>query len=69
MTKVQTTFKLSRPLTDEDLKSVAHVHAVYGMFAVRVSPGGDELFVEYDASRLSLKEVRGTLGENGLPIA
>ncbi len=68
MTKVQTTFKLSRPLTDGDLKRIAHVHAVYGMFAVRVSPAGDELFVEYDASRLSPKEVRGTLEENGLPL-
>ncbi len=69
MTKVQTTFKLSRPLTDGDLKSIAHVHSVYGMFAVRVAPGGDELFVEYDASRLLPKEVRGTLEENGLPLA
>ena len=68
MTKVQTTFKLSRPLTDDDLKHISHMHAVYGMFATRLLPSGDELFVEYDASRLSPKEVRGTLAENGLPI-
>ena len=68
MTKVQTAFKLSRPLNDRDLKSIAHVHAVFGMFAVRVAPTGDELFIEYDASRLSLQEVRGTLEENGLPL-
>ncbi len=68
MTKVQTTFKLSRPLTDGDLKSISHVHAVYGMFAVRVSAADDELYVEYDASRLSREEVRGTLEENGLPL-
>ncbi|MBV8867770.1 MAG: hypothetical protein JO210_20400 [Acidobacteriaceae bacterium] len=69
MTKVQTVFKLSRPLTDGDLKSISHMHAVYGMFAVRVAPSSDELLVEYDASRLSLKEVRGTLEQNGLPLA
>ena len=68
MTKVQTTVKLSRPLTDKDLESISHMHAVYGMLATRVSPSGDELFVEYDASRLSLKEVRGTLAQNGIPI-
>ncbi len=69
MTKVQTTFKLSRPLTDDDLKSISHVHAVYGMFATKLLPSGNELFVEYDSSRLTPKEVRGTLEENGLPLA
>ena len=69
MTKVQTTFKLSRPLTDDDLKSISHVHAVYGMFATKLLPSGNELFVEYDSSRLTSKEVRGTLEENGLPLA
>ncbi len=68
MTKVQTKFKLSRALDDRDLQAISKVHAVYGMFATKVTPEGDALFVEYDASRLSLKEVRGTLAENGLPI-
>lgn len=67
MTKVQITFPLSRPLEDKDLNSISRVHAVYGMFAVRLLPT-NELFVEYDASRLSPKEVRGTLAENGIPI-
>ncbi len=69
MTKVQTTFKLSRPLTGDDLGSIAHMHSVYGFLAVRVQPSGHELFVEYDFSRLSAKEVRGALEENGLPLA
>ena len=68
MTKVQTTFKLSRALADQDLENISRIHCVYGMFQVRVRPSGDELFVEYDASRLSLKEVRGTLEEHGLPL-
>ena len=69
MTKVQTTFKLARSLDDRDLKRISHIHAVYGIFAARVLPSGDELFVEYDASRLSPDEVRGTLEQNGIPIA
>lgn len=69
MTKVQTTFKLYRSLNDKDLNAISHMHAVYGMLLVRLSPSGDELFIEYDASRLSIKEVRGTLEENGLPLS
>ena len=69
MTKVQTTFKLSRALGDKDLDAISHMHTVYGLFATRLLPSGEELFVEYDASRLSLREVRGTLEQNGLPLA
>ncbi len=68
MTKVQTTFKLSRALEDKDFENISRIHSVYGMFATRVQPSGDELFVEYDAARLSLKEVRGTLEQHGLPL-
>lgn len=68
MTKVQLTFKLARGLNDEDLKQIARVHSVYGMFATRVVSSGQALFVEYDASRLSPKEVRATLEQHGLPL-
>ncbi len=69
MTKVDITFKLSRALTDGDLKSIARIHSVYGMLTTQVLPSGDELFVEYDASRLNPKEVQGTLEEHGIPLA
>ncbi len=68
MTKVQLSFKLSRPLEDADLRQIARVHAVFGILAVRVASSGDELFVEYDASRLTPKEVQGTLTTHGLPL-
>jgi len=58
MTKVQLSFKLSRPLEDADLRQIARVHAVFGILAVRVASSGDELFVEYDASRLTPKKSR-----------
>jgi hypothetical protein len=68
MTKVQLTFKLSRSLTDDDLKQIAKVHSVYGMFATKIISAGQALFVEYDASRLSPNEVRATLEQHGLPL-
>jgi hypothetical protein len=69
MTKVQITYKLTRALTEQDLKSLAHVHSVYGILAARLHGSGDDLFIEYDASRLSPKEVRGMLHEHGIPVA
>jgi hypothetical protein len=68
MTKVQLSFKLSRPLSDEDLKQVSRVHAVFGILAVRVPATSGELFVEYDASRLSVPDVKGILDKHGLPL-
>jgi hypothetical protein len=69
MTKVQLTFPLTRGLNAEDLKQIAKVHAVYGMFATKIVQSGEALFVEYDASRLTPKEVRATLENHGLPLA
>ena len=68
MTKVQTTFRLSRDLNDQELKSISRLHAVYGILAARVLPS-NELFVEYDASRLSSKDVRGIVEQHGIPIS
>jgi hypothetical protein len=69
MTKVQRTFKLARALSDSELTGISRIHAVIGFFALRLTPGGDELLVEYDASRLSPKEVRGSLEQHGIPLA
>ena len=69
MTKVQLTFKLARPLGEPELVSISRMHSVYGFMAVRLRPADDELFVEYDASRLTPKEVRASLEEHGIPLA
>ncbi len=68
MTKVQITFKLSRSLVENDLVNIGKMHSVYGFNFVRLKAGAGELFVEYDASRLSQKEVRASLEEHGLPL-
>jgi hypothetical protein len=69
MTKVQVTYKLFRPLTDADFSNIARIHSVYGILAARMKATLDELFVEYDASRLSAGDVRSKLEQHGLPIA
>ena len=68
MTKVQITLKLSRALTDAELNEISRMHSVYGLFLTRVLPSGDGIFVEYDASRLSPKEVRGAFEQHGFPL-
>ena len=45
------------------------MHSVYGFLAVQLTASGEKLFVEYDASRLTPKEVQGSLEQNGLPLA
>ena len=67
VTKVDITFKLGRDLNDAQLRSIARLHSIYGLLATRVLPS-NELFVEYDASRLSPDEVRGAIEQHGIPI-
>lgn len=68
MTKVQTTFRLARELNDQELKSISRLHAVYGILAARVL-ASNELFVEYDASRLSASDARVVVERHGIPIS
>jgi hypothetical protein len=68
MTKVQLEYDLLRPLTDVDSSKVADVHSWYGIFRVRLMPSMDKLAVEYDASRLSEKDVEAVMQRFGLPI-
>lgn len=69
MTKVQTTYELTRPLSEEDLERISRVHGVYGILAARLLPSLDKLFIEYDATRFSPKDVKAVLEQNGLPVA
>jgi len=68
MTKVQLQYDLIRPLTDSDAGSVADVHSWYGIMRVQLGPTMDKLSVEYDASRLSEKDVEAVLQRFGLPV-
>lgn len=68
MTKVQLQYDLVRPLTDADANGVADVHSWYGILRVQPAPSLDKLNVEYDASRLSEKDVEQVLHRFHLPI-
>lgn len=68
MTKVDIHYDLERRLADSDAESVANVHSWYGIFRVRVAPDLNSVDVEYDASRLSEKDVEGVLIRFGIPI-
>jgi hypothetical protein len=68
MTKVQLEYELVRPLTDEDASGLADVHSWYGIQRVQLAASLDKLIVEYDASRLSEKDVEAVLHRFRLPI-
>lgn len=68
MTKIQTEYDLVRPLTDDDASGVADVHSWYGILRVQPATSLDKLAVEYDASRLSEKDVEAVLHHFRLPI-
>ena len=69
MTKVQKRFQLSKPLDDSSLHSLQAANAIYGIYRLKLSPAMDELFVEYDATRLFPAEVESALAGAGIPIA
>jgi hypothetical protein len=68
VTKVEIHYDLVRPLTDADAGAIADVHSWYGMTRVRVTPDMRSIDVEYDASRLSEKDVEAVLVRFGIPI-
>lgn len=69
MTKIQLRYALTRPLTDHDAEGISRAHAHYGMQRIELAPAMDAIGVEYDASRLSEKDVERVLVQFGLPIA
>ena len=68
MTKVTLHYDLTRPLTGDDLESLASVHGTYGMARVQVAPSLDKITVDYDASRLMKRDVESVLLRHGIPI-
>jgi hypothetical protein len=68
MTKVTLHYDLARPLTEDDSANVAAVHGVYGIVRVVPNASLDKITVDYDASRLTKKDVEATLARFGIPV-
>lgn len=68
MTKVQKHFRLQRPLDESLMDQIAAANAIYGIERIRIAPSGEELMVEFDASRLRTPEVETALQRAGIPV-
>jgi hypothetical protein len=70
MTKVTLHYDLERKLTEEeDYAHIADIHSVYGMVRVMLAPSLDKITVDYDASRLTKKDMEATLARFDIPVA
>jgi hypothetical protein len=69
MTKIQLPFALAAPLDDAAMNRIANLYEVYGILRIGVEPGGQKLTVEYDATRLSPKDVEAQLARAGVPLS
>jgi len=47
---------------------IASAHSIYGIMRVQVLPSGDEISVDYDASRLKTEDVGAALKRAGIPV-
>jgi allophanate hydrolase subunit 1 len=68
MTKLTTQFQLQGPLNEALLTRLSDVHKIYGINMIQLGPAMKSILVEYDASRLNLKEVEAALRQLGMPI-
>ena len=66
MTKTQIRFRLERPLDEQAMPRIASAHSIYGI--MRVQHSGQELVVDYDASRLRTEDVGAVLKRRGIPV-
>jgi hypothetical protein len=68
MTKVTLHYDLTHKLGDDDLGNISNIHSTYGMARVQVAPTLDKITVDYDASRLTKKDVEAVLARYDIPI-
>lgn len=69
MTKVQRTLRLQRPLDEPLMEKLAEANSIYGIDSIRLSPNGEEIVVEHDATRLRAADVVSTFERFGIPVA
>jgi len=67
MTFLNTRYRLARPLTTKDYERLSQLATVYGMRGLDIQ--GEELLVEYDASRIHEAEVLAEILKAGIAVA
>jgi len=67
MTFLDTRYRLTRSLTSEELERLSTLSTVYGIR--RMDFEGDDLVIEYDASRIHEAEVLADVRRTGAPVA
>lgn len=67
MTFLKTHLHLTRALDERDLSKIGRFSAVYGVRGLAIE--GDNLAVDYDASRIHEAEVLAAARQFGLPVA
>lgn len=68
MTKVQTTFALTRSATEADMEAISRAYSVYGIGSVKLAPSAGSITVTYDASRHSELALENALIRCGIPL-
>ncbi len=66
MTFLNTRYRLTRSLTTEEIERTASLSTIYGIRALDFD--GDDLVIEYDASRIHEAEVLAAVRRAGLPV-
>jgi hypothetical protein len=69
MTKVQLSYALLHKLTDADAEAISNVYGHYGFNRIQIAPSLDQITVDYDATRMSPKDVQAVLVRYGVPLA
>jgi hypothetical protein len=68
MTKVQIPVALSTPLNEGLMSRLTDLYRIYGILGISVEAGREKLKVEYDATRLTPKDVEAALAQAGVPV-
>jgi hypothetical protein len=69
MTKVQKHFRLQRALDEPLMEKIADANSLYGIEWIKIAPSGEDLLVEYDATRLRAPDVESALQRAGIPVS
>ena len=68
MTRIQTQYRLLKPLDERMIGRISDAHAIYGILRIRPDEKQELLTVEYDATRLRPPEVAAALEGAGIPV-